>query len=196
MVMRVAWIRWPAVGFGTSRGEFLGKECSGADGVRSFFRLVAWGLLAAALWAAAGGLAAAAGADGGPAVVLTAEEAEALALVNADRRAAGLPALKVNTALVALARDYADDMSTRGFVGHYNPEGESPFDRMGRYGVTYAFAGENLAAHRSVAEAQRLLMASESHRANILSADYREVGIGVRPGPHGLLYVVQEFVGR
>ncbi len=162
--------------------------------MKVLLRLVVCCLAAALLLAAAGGLAAA--ADAGPASQLTAEEAEAVALLNADRRAAGLPALTVNPALVALARDYADDMAARGFVGHYSPEGESPFDRMRRYRVTYSFAGENLAAHRSVAEAQRLLMTSESHRANILSADYREVGIGVRPGPQGQVYVVQEFVGR
>jgi uncharacterized protein YkwD len=160
-----------------------------------FFRLVVWGVIAAFLLAASGGLASAAGAPAVPAIVLSAEEAEALALLNADRLAAGLPALKVNPTLVVLARDYADDMIVRGFVGHYNPEGESPFDRMRRYGVDYAYAGENLAGHRSVVEAQRLLMNSEAHRANILSADFSEVGIGVRQGPN-MVYLVQEFIGR
>lgn len=162
--------------------------------MRVFVRLVIFGLAAALFYAAAGSMAVTAGPE--PAIRLSVEEEEALALLNADRRAAGLSDLKFNATLVVVARDFADDMIARGFIGHYNPEGESPFDRMRRYGVTYRSAAENLAAHRSVAEAQRLLMDSEDHRKNILNADFNEVGIGVRPGPQGMVYLVQEFIQR
>ncbi len=139
-----------------------------------------------------------AAAGGAPAPQhLSADEARAVALVNADRAARGLPPLRVNMTLVALARDFAQDMIDRDYFphDHKNPEGETFEGRLLRYGVSYVNAGENLAMDSSVDAAERALMDSKGHRANILSAKYSEVGIGVRYGPAGEVYVVQEFVG-
>ena len=163
--------------------------------MRKLFVFLTAILLALALPTTLCGAAGAAGPAPG-AVLLTAAEETAVALVNADRTAAGLKPLKVNPALIALARAHADDMLARDYVSHVSPDGESPFDRMRRYGVDYTAAGENLAMHGSVAAAHELLMASEGHRKNILDPDFTEVGIGVRPGPRGTVYVVQEFIGR
>jgi len=127
---------------------------------------------------------------------LTAEEAEALRLLNADRAAKGLAALKSNGSLVRLAEDYAQDMIDRNFFSHYNPEGQSPFDRMQQAGISYKSAGENLAINSSVAAAEKALMNSSGHRANILSSKYSEVGVGVRRDSDGSVYVVQEFIGK
>lgn len=124
---------------------------------------------------------------------LTADEQKAVNLLNADRAAKGLPALKVNPKLVVLARDYAQDMIKRNFFSHYNPEGQSPFDRMSRYGIGYRYAGENLAINSSVAEAEKAFMNSPGHRANILNSNYTEVGIGVKYQGSSV-YVVQEFI--
>jgi uncharacterized protein YkwD len=98
--------------------------------------------------------------------------------------------------LVTLARDYAQDMITRGYFSHYNPEGESPFDRMRRYGVSFRYAAENIGTNSNVTAAHRAFMNSAGHRANILGANYTEIGVGVRYGPGGVVYVVQEFIGR
>ena len=124
---------------------------------------------------------------------LTADEQKAINLMNADRAAHGLPALKVNTRLVTLARDYAQDMINRNYFSHYNPEGQSPFDRMSQYGVRYSYAGENLAINRSVEAAEQAFMNSPGHRANILSPNYSEIGIGVKYSG-GSVYVVQQFI--
>ncbi|MCX7780880.1 MAG: CAP domain-containing protein [Negativicutes bacterium] len=124
---------------------------------------------------------------------LTADEQKAVSLLNADRALNGLPALKVNPNLVLLARNYAQDMINRDYFSHYNPEGQSPFDRMRQYGIRYSYAGENLAINRSVEAAEIAFMNSPGHRANILNPNYTEVGIGVRyDGPS--VYVVQEFI--
>jgi uncharacterized protein YkwD len=34
-----------------------------------------------------------------------------------------------------------------------------------------------------------------NHRANILNANYTDVGIGIIQGPNGSLYITQDFVG-
>lgn len=151
-------------------------------------------LLIAAVIAVTAGTAQAA-ADGSPAPLSTDEE-RAVALVNADRAAQGLPPLAVNMTLVALARDYAQDMIDRRFAAHTSPDGETFEGRLARYGVTYLTAGENLAKNVSVDEATRALMNSPGHRANILSSSFTEVGIGVCLDAKGAMYVVQEFVGR
>jgi uncharacterized protein YkwD len=127
---------------------------------------------------------------------LSAEEEQAVALLNADRTAEGLAPLRVNLSLAALARDYAQDMIDRGYFAHASPEGEEFTDRLARYGIVFRSAGENLGMHSSVAAAERMLMNSPGHRANILSKDFSEVGIGIGRGPDGTLYVVQVFVGR
>jgi len=127
---------------------------------------------------------------------LTADEQQAFNLLNADRQANGLAPLKINMSLVGLAENYAQDMINRNFFSHYNPEGQSPFDRMAQAGISYRYAGENLAINSSVAGAEKAFMNSSGHKANILSPNYTEVGIGVRYSSNGSVYVVQEFIGR
>lgn len=127
---------------------------------------------------------------------LTADEKKAIELMNADRIANGLPTLKVNSNLVGLAERYAQDMINRNFFSHYDPEGRSPFDRMRQAGISYRSAGENLAINRSVEAAEKAFMNSSGHRANILNANFTEIGIGVKYSPGGSVYVVQEFIGK
>lgn len=131
-----------------------------------------------------------------PSSQIKAAEQRAFDLLNADRRANGLPALKLNGPLVVLAENYGRDMIQRNFFSHYNPEGQSPFDRMRNHGISYRYAGENLAINSSVEAAERAFMNSPGHRANILNPNYTEVGVGVTYDSRGSVYVVQEFIGR
>lgn len=127
---------------------------------------------------------------------LSSDEAKAFQLLNADRAANGLPTLKVNMNLVHLAENYGQDMINRNYFSHYNPEGQSPFDRMTQAGISYRYAGENLAINSSVPAAENAFMNSSGHRANILSPNYTEVGVGVRKDAAGSVYVVQEFISQ
>ena len=127
---------------------------------------------------------------------LTADEAKAFQLLNADRAAHGLPALKLNMNLVRLAEKYGQDMINRNYFSHYNPEGQSPFDRMQQAGITYSYAGENLAINSNVKAAETAFMNSAGHRANILNTNFTEVGIGVRTNSAGSVYGVQEFIKK
>lgn len=127
---------------------------------------------------------------------LTADEAKAFQLLNADRAANGLPALKLNMDLVRLAEKYGQDMINRNYFSHYNPEGQSPFERMQQAGITYSYAGENLAINSNVTAAEKAFMNSSGHRANILNTNFTEVGVGVRTNSAGSVYVVQEFIKK
>jgi uncharacterized protein YkwD len=110
-----------------------------------------------------------------------------LCLLNAERAAAGLKALRLDKRLSKAARRHADDMARRNFFSHTSLDGSSFVDRIRRAGylsgARYWTVGENLAwatrrqsAPRGIAD---MWMNSPGHRANILSPSFREVGIGI-----------------
>ncbi|TAK89281.1 colicin V production protein [Patescibacteria group bacterium] len=113
--------------------------------------------------------------------------------LNAERTKRGLPALAVNLEAQAVARAHSRDMFARGYFSHRTPEGKSPFDRMRDGGVKFNTAGENLALAPTTQLAHEGLMNSPGHRANILSPNYKKVGIGVVDGGRRGLMVTQNF---
>ena len=118
-----------------------------------------------------------------------------LDLVNAARIKAGLTPLQADMTLVKLARLKGQDMINNNYFGHTSPTYGSPFDMMKAAGVTYRYAGENLAGASTVDIAHTNLMNSPGHRANILNANFTKVGIGVvNGGPYGKM-LVQMFIG-
>jgi uncharacterized protein YkwD len=125
-----------------------------------------------------------------------ADEQLAFQLLNADRAKNGLSPLKLNSQLTTLGENYAQDMINRNFFSHTNPEGQTPFDRMKNAGISYTYAGENIAINNNVTAAETAFMNSSEHKANILNTNYTEVGIGVRYDSKGSAYVVQEFIGK
>lgn len=117
-------------------------------------------------------------------------------LVNQERAKAGLAPLKVDLTLVRLARLKSQDMIDKNYFDHNSPTYGSPFDMMRNAGITYRYAGENLAGNQSVEAAHNALMNSPGHRANILKPEYTDIGIGiVQGGPYGLM-ITQMFIGR
>lgn len=114
-------------------------------------------------------------------------------LVNEERLKNGLNKLIYSPSLRELARNYGKDMFARGYFSHYNPENQSPFDRMNQAKINYNSAGENLALAPNIDLAHQGLMNSPGHRANILSLDFVKVGIGVIDGGiYGEIFV-QKF---
>ena len=126
----------------------------------------------------------------------SADEKRAFDLLNVDRVNNGLKPLKFNLELTALGGKYAQDMIDRKFFAHNDPDGKTPFDRMKQAGISYSYAGENLAINSNVTNAEKAFMNSPGHRSNILSPNYTEVGLGVRYDAKGSAYVVQEFIGK
>lgn len=120
-------------------------------------------------------------------------ETAMLQLVNQERTSRGLPALRMDATLRAVARAHSADMFQRGYFSHIGPDGETPFDRMREGGVRFATAGENLAMAPTVRIAHRGLMESPGHRANILRGSFRRVGIGVYSNPYRGRMYTQNF---
>ena len=125
---------------------------------------------------------------------LTPDETEVFTLVNEARTEQGLPPYEISSELVELARRKAEDMVANGYFAHHSPTYGSPFDMMKDYGVFYNSAGENLAENRTIAGAHTALMQSDSHRANILSRRFNQIGIGVTNGPGEFRTIVQMFI--
>lgn len=104
-------------------------------------------------------------------------------LANQSRAAAGEEPLTENALLSAAAAAKAEDMLKNDYFGHTSPAGVKPWHWVTEAGYGYQYAGENLAINYHEAEAQhQAWMESPTHRANILSPRYTEIGIAVVSG--------------
>lgn len=108
----------------------------------------------------------------------SAEEAAVVALVNQERAMAGCGPVRANPPLAALAGAFSKDMATRGFFSHTDPDGNSPWDRAAKAGLS-GLGGENIARGQGDAEAvMKAWMNSPGHKANILNCEFRTLGVG------------------
>ncbi len=103
-------------------------------------------------------------------------------LVNAQRAKLGIAPLKWREDLATVGRKHSTDMFERGYFSHYSPEGKDVGDRLIDAGITYSYAGENLALAPNVERAHTGLMNSQGHKRNILDPAFKEIGIGVING--------------
>ncbi len=104
---------------------------------------------------------------------------QVLELTNAERAKAGLNPLTLNTQLSQAAEDHSDSMANDDFFSHTGADGSSVGDRVQDADYQYSRVGENIAAGQSTAEeVVQGWMDSPGHRANILNADYTEIGLG------------------
>lgn len=109
--------------------------------------------------------------------------AQVIAKVNQDRALNNLPELKINNVLSASAMLKAQDMIDKDYFAHYNPDGKKPWDFINRSQYEYLYVGENLAINFTNAEAvHSALMNSPSHKKNILSDRYVDIGIAMLSG--------------
>jgi uncharacterized protein YkwD len=109
-------------------------------------------------------------------------EKQMFALINKERRSRGIYELVFSEELAEVGRRHCKDMFAKGYFSHYSPEGASPFDRMQHINLNFNYAGENLALAPNVNLAMKGLMQSIGHRDNILSGNFKKVGIGVIDG--------------
>jgi len=122
-------------------------------------------------------------------------EQQVVTLVNKERAAAGLSALTVNSTLANVAETKAADLRDENYFDHQSPKYGSPFDMMHSFGITYSYAGENIAkGQRTPDEVMNGWMNSPGHRANILNANYTQIGVGYVTDSNGTGYWVQEFI--
>lgn len=108
---------------------------------------------------------------------------EVIALTNSAREKEGLIPLVSNTKLASAARDKAEDMLKNDYFAHTSPKGVDPWYWIKKAGYEYKYAGENLAINYTDAKEQHSAwMKSATHRANILNAHYREIGVATVEG--------------
>ena len=123
-------------------------------------------------------------------------QAEAvLKLVNQERQKAGVPALTLSNELTSIANTKAKDMADKNYFSHDSPTYGSPFDMLNHFGVSFSYAGENIAAGQKTAEeVMNGWMNSSGHKANILNKNYTQLGVGYTQGGQYGTEWVQLFI--
>lgn len=124
-------------------------------------------------------------------------EKQIITMVNAERAKANLTPLKHNWQLSRVARYKSQDMIDKNYFSHQSPTYGSPFNMRKNFGIKYMAAGENIAyGQRTATEVMKGWMNSPGHRANILSKNYSEIGVGLAKKSDGTCYWTQQFIGR
>ena len=101
-------------------------------------------------------------------------------LTNAARAEKGTAPLSFSLQLGKSAQDYAEDLATQNFFSHNGKDGSTFSSRIKATGYTGSKVGENLVAGSYTAqEAFSDWMDSDSHRNNLLSPAFTEVGFGM-----------------
>lgn len=104
-------------------------------------------------------------------------------LTNAQRSAVNLNELKMNDQLNQAALAKATDMFEKGYWAHNAPDGTEPWYFVNSAGYKYLHAGENLARDFSSPETiVTAWMNSPSHKLNLLSPKYQDIGVAVMDG--------------
>jgi uncharacterized protein YkwD len=130
---------------------------------------------------------------------LTHRAASLLCVMNEARASYGLRPLRLDPRLVRAARRQSHRMLVVPSLFHGNFA-----QRIRRVGVRAPRVGENLAwGSGPLASARSIVniwLSSPEHRANLLHAGYRTVGVGVRSGSFagypGAVLITTDFAGR
>lgn len=117
-------------------------------------------------------------------LALTSLESGLLGQLNEIRAQHGLVPLRLSARLTAAAAEHSDQMATDGFFEHDSADGTAFWKRIGHWygagGYSFWSVGENLlwsSPQVDPAGALKLWMDSPEHRANILTARWREIGV-------------------
>ena len=117
--------------------------------------------------------------------ILSAYEADIVRRINRVRASRGRGPLRVSRQLSAAAAFHTNQMGLRGFFEHESANGAEFWKRIERFypvlpGRSWS-VGENIVwgtPDLSAAEAVREWMTSPPHRENLLSRQWREIGVG------------------
>lgn len=110
-------------------------------------------------------------------------EEEIIAQVNQERASRGLSEVVKNKLLDKAAFLKAQDMIGNDYFAHTSPSDVDPWHWLEEVEYQYKYAGENLAMDFSSAvSVHKAWMKSKTHRENIVSEKYREIGVAVMEG--------------
>ena len=113
-----------------------------------------------------------------------------------DKAFAAAAPLTWNDTLEKAAAEHARDMAANDYFSHDARDGSTPPQRVTRAGYRWRMTGENIAAGQLSPEAAVAgWIKSPGHCANLMKADYTEMGVAAAVGPTSKrgLYWVQEF---
>jgi uncharacterized protein YkwD len=124
-----------------------------------------------------------------------------LAGTNAQRAGSHESALALDRQLTTAAVAKATDMAAKNYWSHNAPDGKTPWTFIQASGYAYTVAGENLAyGFNDASSTITGWMNSVEHRANILNANYTQVGFGIATSPnfqgHGPTTIVVAEYGK
>ena len=129
------------------------------------------------------------------AVDKVAYENQVVALTNAQRKAHGCGALRIDDRLVQAARAHSADMVQQGYFSHTGSNGSNFVAR--EISAGYPKKGpsaENIAwGYRTPQDVVTGWMNSSGHRANILNCGSVAVGVGLAYTSGGSAYWTQDF---
>ena len=108
-----------------------------------------------------------------------------VAMANSARAAQGLPPLAVSSDLAAAARAQAGRMAASRTLAH------TP--NLGGAVCCWSALGENVGEGPSASAIETAFMGSTEHRANILSGNYTQIGVGAVVDSTGTLWVSEIF---
>ncbi len=118
-----------------------------------------------------------------------------ITLTNAERAKENLALLTENKKLDTDAELKLQDLFKQQYFDHISPQGNGPSYLADQVKYAYVVIGENLALG-NFKDNESLIaawMASPGHRANILNAAFKKVGIGVIESSTHSLMISQEF---
>lgn len=122
---------------------------------------------------------------------------EIIRLTNIERQSHGLNALVLDDQLSKAAAQKGADMFAKDYWAHVSPTGTQPWFFITQSGYSYRYAGENLA--RDFSDPNSVVnawMNSPTHKENLLSNRYQDIGVAVIDGQLGgreTTLVVQMF---
>lgn len=99
-------------------------------------------------------------------------------LINEERANAGLPALTINSQLVAAAQGHAADMACNNMISHTGSDGSSAYSRVLASGYSGSFSEEIIYGGGGPQAAISWWMSDQIHHDAILKAKSTEMGVG------------------
>ncbi len=131
---------------------------------------------------------------------LAAAESNLVSMINADRAAAGLRPLRVDTRLSAIARERSASMAAAGRLSHVQSDGRTMVDLIRANGITWYAAGETIGWNNrsslpaSTSVVNQDWMNSAEHAAIIRSTAYNYLGVGLSLTARGNRYWTAIFI--
>ena len=114
-------------------------------------------------------------------------------LTNRVRASVGESHLIVRDDITALACSWAEELASHDLVEHspYIHDAELLARSVGR---DWILAGENVGSGPDIQKIHVALVASPAHYRNLVSPEFTHVGMCVRAGTDGTLFVVEQFL--